>query len=137
MMIRVKNLILPYEPLSNFDLEGAVKDLKIMCFRGVYLLDQLPNKPKNRECGIVNLDKSGGNGTHWVAWYKNGKNKIYFDSYGVQPPIEVIRYLGKDIEYNTDQLQPRGEVFCGHLCLFVLKESDEGSSFQNILNKFY
>ena len=30
-----------------------------------------------------------GPGTHWVAWYKNGKTKIYFDSYGVQPPIEV------------------------------------------------
>ena len=136
-MIRVKNVILPYEPLSNFDLENAVKDLKIKCFRGVYLLDTLPNKPNNRECGIVNLDKSGGSGTHWVAWYKNGKNKIYFDSYGVQSPTEVINYLGREVNYNTDQLQPRGEVFCGHLCLYVLKELNEGSSFQSILNKFF
>ena len=136
-MIRVKNIILPYEPLSNFKLEDAVKQLKIKCFRGVYLLDTLPNKPNNKECGIVNLDKSGGSGTHWVAWYKNGKNKIYFDSYGVQPPIEVMGYLGGGIGYNTDQLQPRGEVFCGHLCLFILKELQEGNDFQTILNKFY
>ena len=137
-MIRVKNIILPYEPLSNFDLEKAVKDLKIKCFRGVYLLNTLPYKPNNKECGIVNLDKSGGSGTHWVAWYKNGKNKkVYFDSYGVQPPVEVIKYLGKGIGYNTDQVQPRGEVFCGHLCLYVLKELNEGQDFQSILNKFF
>ena len=123
-MIRVKNIILPYEALSNFDLIEASKDFKIKCFRGVYLLD-------------TNLDKNGGPGTHWVAWFKNGKNKIHFDSYGIQPPKEVIKYLGKGIEYNTDQLQPRGEVFCGHLCLYVLKELNEGVDFQTIINKFY
>ena len=86
----------------------------------------------------MNFDKSGGPGTHWVAWYKNGdKNKIYFDSYGVQPPLEAIDYLGKSIYYNTDQVQPVGEVFCGHLCLYVLKELSEGHQFQNILNKFF
>ena len=110
---------------------------KIPCFRGVFLLDTLPKKLNKKECGIVNFDKSGGSGTHWVAWYKNGKNKIYFDSYGVQPPTEVINYLGKPIHYNTDQVQPRGQVFCGHLCLYVLKELDEGKEFQSILNKFF
>ena len=85
----------------------------------------------------MNFDKSGGSGTHWVAWYKNGKTKIYFDSYGVQPPLEVINYLGKLIHYNTDQLQPAGEVFCGHFCLYVLKELSMGNEFQNILNKFF
>ena len=136
-MIRVKNIILPFEPLTNFDLIDAVKELKIKCFRGVYLLDTLPGKPNKKECGIVNLDKSGGSGTHWVAWNKNGNNKIYFDSYGIQPPKEVIKYLGKGINYNTDQLQPRETVFCGHLCLFILKELNEGVDFQGIINKFY
>ena len=89
-MISIKNVILPNKPLNNFELEEASKKLKIKCFRGVYLLDTLPNKPNNKECGIVNFDKSGGSGTHWVAWYKNGKNKIYFDSYGIQPPKEVL-----------------------------------------------
>ena len=118
-MIRVKNIVLPYEALSNFDLADASQKLKLNV-RGVYLLDTMPDKPNNKECGIVNLDKSGGPGTHWVAWCKNGGNKIYFDSYGVQPPKEFIKYLGKGINYNTDQIQPRGEVFCGHLCLYVL-----------------
>ena len=69
-MISIKNVILPNKPLNNFELEDAVKRLKIPCFRGVFLLDTLPNKPNNKECGIVNFDKSGGFGTHWVAWYK-------------------------------------------------------------------
>ena len=136
-MIRVKNLILPYEALTNYDLINAVKDLKIKCFCGVYLMDTLPGKPNKKECGILNLDSSGGPGTHWVAWYKNGNNKIYFDSYGIQPPKEIIKYLGKGIEYNTDQLQPRETVFCGHMCLFVLKDLYEGVDFQTIINKFY
>ena len=55
-MIAVKNVKLPYKPLSNFELEDAVKKLKIPCFRGVFLLDTLPKKPNNKECGIVNFD---------------------------------------------------------------------------------
>ena len=137
MNIRVKNIVLPYKALSNFDLTDAVQKLGIKCFKGVYLLDTLPDKQKRKECGIVNLDKSGGPGTHWVAWFKDGKNKIYFDSYGIQPPKEVIEYLKRGINYNTYQIQPRGEVFCGHLCLYVLKELNDGEDFQSVINKFY
>ena len=118
-MISIKNVTLPNKALSNFDLEDAARKLKIPYFRGVFLLDTLPRKPNKKECGIVNFDKSDGPGTHWVAWYKNGRTKIYFDSYGVQPPLEVIRYLRRPIHYKTDQLQTAGEVFCGHLCLYV------------------
>ena len=50
-------------------------------------------EPKRIECGTLNLDNTSGNGTHWVAWYRdNGKN-YYFDSYGIQPPTELKRYL--------------------------------------------
>ena len=136
-MILIKNVILPNKPLNNFELEDAVKKLKIPSFRGVFLLDTLPKKPNKKECCIVNFDKSGGPGSHWVASYKNGKAKIYFDSYGVRPPLEVIRYLGKPIQFNTDQLQPVGQVFCGHLCLYILKELSMGYKFQNILNKLF
>ena len=74
-MISIKNIMLPNKPLSNFELEDAVKRLKIPSFRGVFLLDTLPKKLNKKECGIVNFDKSGGPGTHWVAWYKTVKLK--------------------------------------------------------------
>ena len=136
-MILIKNVILPNKPLSNFELEDAVKKLKIPHFRGVFLLDTLPKKPNKKECRIVNFDKSGGLGTHWVAWYKNGKTQIYFDSYCVQPPNKCTYYLGKSIRYNAGQVQPVGQVFCGHLCLYVLKELGAGHKFQKVLNKLF
>ena len=136
-MISIKNVILPNKPLNIFELEDAAKRLKIPSFRGVFLLDTLPKRPNKKECGIVNFDKSGGPGTHWVAWYKNGKTKIYFNSYGVQPPKEVVECLGKLIYYNSDQVQPVGQVFCGHLCLYVLKELRVGNEFQKVLNKLF
>ena len=60
-------------------------------FRGVFLRDALPKKLN--ECGVLNLNSSSGDGTHWVMWFQNGKDKFYFDSYGVQPPSELIAYL--------------------------------------------
>ena len=118
-MIRVKNVILPYEALNNFDLVDAVEKLKIKCFRGVYLLDTMPGKPNNRECGVVNLDKSGGPGTHWVAWYKNGRNKIYFDSYGIQPREKLLTIWGRGliiilIKYNREGRYSVG--ICVYMC---------------------
>ena len=131
-MTSIKNVILPDKPLSNVELEDVAKRLEISSFRGVFLLDLLPRKSNKKACDIVNFDKRGGPGTHWVAWYKNGKTKIYFDSYGVQPPVEVVEYLGSPIHYNTDQLQPAGEVFCGHLCLYVLKDLGMGHEFLSV-----
>ena len=57
-MISIKNIMLLNKPLSNFELEDAAKKLKNSYFRGVFLLDTLPRKPSNKECGIVNFDKA-------------------------------------------------------------------------------
>ena len=129
--------MLPNKPLSNIELLEAVRELKIPNFRGVSLRDTLPKKPKKKECGILNLDDTSGSGTHWVAWYKNGTEKNYFDSYGLQPPNELIDYLHSPILYNTEQIQPKDQVFCGHLCLYVLKHLGEGRNLQDIINSLY
>ena len=83
--------------------------------------DTLPIKTKSNEFDILNLDSSSGDDTHWVMWFKKGKEKFYFDSCVVQPPSELIVYLKPPILYNSEQVQENGEVFCGHLCLFALK----------------
>ena len=56
-----------------------------------------------------NLDSSSGDGTHWIMWLKKCKNKFYFDSYGVQPPSELIAYLKWLIFYNSERVQQNGE----------------------------
>ena len=46
-------------------------------FHSVFLRDNLPVEPKRMQCGVLNLDDTSENGTHWVAWYRdNGKNII-------------------------------------------------------------
>ena len=137
MNISVGNLVLPNKPLSNIELLEAARKLKIPNFRGVSLRDILLKKPKKKECGILNLDDTTGSGTHWVAWYKNGTEKKYFDSYGLQPPNELVDYLHSPILYNTERVQPYDQVFCGHLCLYVLKQLGGGQHLQDIINSLY
>ena len=53
-MINVEGIVLPNKPLTNFQLIDAVKKLKTKNFRSVFVRDELPKKPRKKECGIVN-----------------------------------------------------------------------------------
>lgn len=89
--------------------------------------DELPSKPNQNECGILNLENSNQNGSHWTAWYKKGDFKIYFDSYGdANPSKELVKYLGKDnLWYNKERYQNYDDPpICGHLCLLFLKNPE-------------
>jgi len=136
--INVEGVVLPNKPLTNFELIDAVKKLNIPNFRGVFMRDTLPKKPRRIECGILNLDDSNGVGHHWVNFLKNGNEKIYFDSYGLPPPTELVKYLKSPVYYNSERIQPDGQVFCGHLCLYVLKVvMSDGCKFQEVINDLY
>ena len=91
--ILVDSAVLPNKPHSNLEIIDTAKKLSLCEFRGIFLRDTFPKKLKLNECGILNLDSSSGDGTHWVMWLKKGKDEFYFDSYGVQPPCELIVYL--------------------------------------------
>ena len=65
---------------------------------------------------------------------KKGKDKFNYDSYGVQPPSELIAYLKLPILYNSERVQQNGEMFCGHLCLFALKQPSLGNNLQAVIN---
>ena len=67
-------------------------------------------------------------------WFKKGKEKFYFDSYGVQPPNELIAYLKSPIFYNSARVQQNGEAYCGGLCLFALKQLSLGNNLQAVIN---
>ena len=132
-VIDVCGVMLPNVPLSNFQLLEAAKKMKIRNFT-VTVRDELPIKPRDNECGILNLDDSSGSGTHWVGWIKRHTEKYYFDGYGLPPPLELLKYLHSPVYYNSERLQPDNEVFCGHLCLYVLKMVGDGMKFQEVIN---
>lgn len=114
------------KPLTNLDLLELVNVLEIKNFRGIFMRDTLPPQGiGEREVGIVNLDSFEGKGTHWVCYSKVKDKLYYFDSFGLDPPIELQEYLkdGKDrkIELSTFKIQEFGNHHCGYYCLVVLK----------------
>ena len=129
--------------LTNFDIYDIVKQMRIPNFRGVFMRDTLPKKPRKQECGIMNFNTSNQSGSHWVCWFKNGLERLYFDSFGCICPDELQRYLKTKREYkdtilciqrNTDQVQIPNTKICGQLCLYVLQNLSDGRQFQDILN---
>jgi len=79
------------------------------------------NVTRKSEYAIINLGDSSSDGTHWVWCFERGNNKWYFDSFGLPPPTELNNDLQGDVFYPKEQIQPRQEVFCGHLYLHVSK----------------
>jgi hypothetical protein len=80
-----------------------------------------------------------GDGTHWVC-FKTGKPLIYFDSFGVGPPIEVLRKSTRDVIFNCEQIQDLGSTACGWFCVAcILSDKDvlpNEHHFRRFLTKF-
>lgn len=108
--------------MTNIELLEYAYRLNLPFFRGVLMTDELrKHKPWSKETLILNLDRSTGEGTHWVAIRKNGSEVIYFDSFGLRPPPEVIKcYRGSKILYNNEIKQKFDSSDCGKLCLEFL-----------------
>lgn len=109
--------------LTNHDLNKYIKQLRIPHFRGIFMRDTLPKKPRKIECWILNHDSAQSTGTHWTALAKIDNMAWYFDSFGnLRPPLEVITYLGDKIQLvlNYHTYQNVNSLDCGHLCLKFL-----------------
>lgn len=97
-------------------------------FTGVYARDEIPktNFRHHKSYGyIINLDKSTGLGTHWVAIYipKYSKYIEYFDSQGEYPlHKEILQLVCRKsyFLYNNKKLQSTLSTTCGQWCLFYL-----------------
>ena len=130
--------------LTNFELIGYAKRLKIKNFRGVFMRDTLPHRSQSYECGIVNFNTSKQEGSHWVCYLINGSQRIYFDSFGQVTPIELQKYLKTEAEWegnlqviqrNTDIVQHLNTHVCGHLCLLVLTSlTQKHLTYQQVLD---
>lgn len=116
---------MPSHALSDVELKYIAKSAKINHFRGVYMRNTLPKKPKKVEKGIINLDSMEGDGTHWVCYSKKNNVVQYYDSFGnLPPPLEFVKYMQNcDIYFNRECEQQENTVICGHLCILNLCNS--------------
>ena len=119
---------------TNIYLENQAKNLGFRNFRGVIFKDELSSmKPLNQECGILGSKDHTQDNMHWTAWFKDNDNKYYFDSFGLDPTIEIVKYLGKNILISTFQIQHYNEDDCGEWCLFVLNRLNKGQHFIDVI----
>jgi hypothetical protein len=114
--------MMPAHALSNIEIEYFVREAGITDFRGIFMRDTLPARPRTNEKGVINLDSIEGDGTHWVCWKKHGNIVNYYDSFGnITPPIEFIEYVKNcQVFYNRDCEQEENTIICGHLCILNL-----------------
>jgi hypothetical protein len=102
-------------PISNFDILTFMKQKKIP-FNDVIMRDEFYNLPYGNY--IINLDSSDNNGTHWVAYIYRKDTSLYFDSFGIIPPSEIIDYSKSNkILYNNFIIQEKYSVLCGWYCI--------------------
>jgi hypothetical protein len=131
---------------TNIQLEEAAKKLKLKNFRGVIMRNEIVKmKPIKQLCGILGSKTSRENNMHWCAWWKDGETKYYFDSFGLTPTIEIVKYLKtkkvfkseadlkSPIIYSTFQIQQFNEENCGQWCLYVLNRLNKGDEYEDIV----
>jgi hypothetical protein len=101
--------------------------------------DKITGSPKNNECGVINLDYSYNQGTHWVCYFINEHHCFYFDSFGQLPPIELNAYFDKANKnklYNNSQLQDINYITCGLYVCYVLLNLNKGKTIYDTLYSF-
>lgn len=106
-------------------LEGAGKKLLGVKFKGVFPSDKIPILNDLVPYCILNLDRSGEPGSHWIALAKmeNG-NTLFYDSFGRDGSklIPNVQYSGNGriINAERDSEQKVSETNCGARCLSFL-----------------
>lgn len=104
--------------------------------------DQLHNFIPSGGGYIVNMqDSDEGHGTHWVAiWIPPWKNEcIYFDSFGIAPPIAVMEFCARwsnNLTCSTKEIQNINGGHCGQYCVHFLYYMSHSPQKKNVDETF-
>ena len=108
---------------TNLDLIKLAKKNKIQLDHILYK-DELIKIPYKAGLSIIlNMSSTGHPGTHWVALHTYNDLTVYFDSFGIEPPVEVINWSLSRVLYSDYQLEELDGINCGQIALFCLKLS--------------
>src|SRR5271154_3276662 len=106
--------------MSNLDIIHELG--KFPEFKGVFAADEKPDKLKDGEGVIFNLDDHDEPGSHWVCCIMHKGKKFYIDPLGeiLDVPSFIHEYLGEDLIRNGIDFQPKRSVECGHYCCYFI-----------------
>lgn len=108
------------------------------CFIGCYPSDNIPTSDIYPYSAVINTDKTGYPGKHWVAIYVQNKNTIeYFDSFGEVPNANISKYLMnfENISMNKSKIQSLFSDVCGQYCIYFLLKRCMNVPYKIILGK--
>lgn len=130
--------------MNNFEIQRCLQSQAhtLQIFKGVFCCDTLP-KYISGDVGlyISNTDPSTAGGSHWVLFYFDEQNAVFFDSYGKKPEFYSPNFLkflknnmgGKKYNTNSFELQSLVSSACGQYTLYVSYYISRGRrSLQNI-----
>ena len=106
-------------------------------FNGVYSKDDIPKDLIKNKWYVVNMQSSDdGNGSHWITFY-SGSPGIYFDSFGVLPPMEILEVINKPYCYNHREIQNINTSSCGWFCISCIDFcTNPGKSTLSLFKEF-
>jgi len=97
-------------------------------FNGVYSINTIPCRIKNRTFSIINVDPKNKPGSHWFVMVKPERGHLeIFDSLGVGSKISLITENLKfnqklSIEYNETTFQSAESHSCGLFAIYFSVE---------------
>jgi hypothetical protein len=99
---------------TNIDLDNYLKQINLKNYSGIYMVDEKFPKRKNSSL-IINTDKLGGQGEHWIAVYQSNSKFYIYDSFGRTSKKIIPKFIkGKlYIDSDLDAEQHHSEVNCG------------------------
>ena len=120
--------------LSNTDIDALVKRYKIKNYHGCFIDHLLPKK-LNDGYYVINLNGK----SHWTALSKEGKDYLYFDSYGFVASQEIEDHI-KEYIYSDIDIQAMESTSCGFFCIawmkWMQKYKDKELAYANFLKLF-
>jgi hypothetical protein len=126
---------------TNIQLQKYADKLNIP-LNGIYYKDRLKYINPLDGAYIINLGDSNQGGTHWVSLYLDNNNGLYFDSFGVPPPLAIEefykRYSKKPLIIANKQIQNINGGYCGQYNIHLLYSLSNGrGSLKEKLKRFY
>lgn len=93
-------------------------------FIGVFASDKIPNNLKHKQSVILNVDKHGEPGSHWLGVVKHNDDLFVYDSFGRESKVLVKTLLksgnGNVVDTDYDKEQTQNELNCGARSLSAL-----------------
>lgn len=103
--------------------------------------DMLPRNFKLPAGFIINMSKAAEQGSHWVSlWIDEAGNGTYFDSYGLKPLVDEIKFFiklhTKKMNFSKRQLQQLHSRECGPYAAAFIYYISRGCTLEMFLHQF-